>query len=213
MRIVIRVFLLVLLSAIALVAQTSSVTSNTQQDEAQRKKLVEYLESQELKIQKSFTCSFTGEFLSIPEDLQGQLAQAFPEYRFHIAKMVVFIDLPPKKYDLILITNTATEEVEGFVWGNYWTLPPSVSFEGILKGHQAKSKEEAISKIKTLVMLLVHTSNDTVGNAKIHRGKVKVELIRGDGVFRILEVKIDKRLRFGRLAVTGPDGKRMRYFV
>jgi hypothetical protein len=125
----------------------------------------------------------------------------------------VYLDPPAKEYELILIADADTAEVTAFVWGSYWTLPPSISFARILKGHQARSKEDALNQLKSLAKLIAHTNNDEVGKAISKNEKLKVELLRGEGVFRILEVKIDKHLRLGRLSITGPDGKKPRFFV
>lgn len=160
-----------------------------------------------------FTSQFTGELRSMPDEIQSELNQNFPEYKFYIAKMTVLIDAPAKKYDLILIANTASGEIEGFIWGNDWTLRPSKSFQLLLKGHQAKSDDDAIAKVKTFAKLISFANNDKIGDAKIQNGKVKVELIRGEGVFSILEVEINKCLQFDRLTITEPNGEKLKHFV
>ncbi len=160
-----------------------------------------------------FTSKFTGELRSIPDDLQSELSQSFPAYKFYIARMTVLIDAPFKKYDLILIIDIVSAEVKGFVWGNYWTLHPSKSFPSLLKGHQTKSEDDAVSQIKTFARLIAFTSNDKIGDAKIQKGKVKVKFIKGKGVFSILEVGISSNLLFDRMAITKPNGKKLKYFV
>jgi hypothetical protein len=82
-----------------------------------------------------------------------------------------------------------------------------------LKGHQAKSKDDAVTQVKTFAKLIVFANNDKIGNAKIEQGKVKVELMRGEGFSGILEVKLEKNLQFDRLTITEPNGMRLRYFV
>ena len=61
--------------------------------------------------------------------------------------------------------------------------------------------------------MYIFTNNDKIGSAKIQNGKVKVEMIRGEGVFGILEVKIDKNFKFDRLTITEPNGEKLKHFV
>lgn len=204
-----------LLCAIALLTNALLLPAQKKQDET-RDKVVAFLNNnQELRnySDNGFTSKFTGEYRSIPDELQSELNQNFPEYKFYIAKMNVLIDAPSKTYDLILIADAVNAEVKGFIWGNYWTLRSSKSFEKVLKGYQAKSEDEAVSQVKTLAKLIAFTNNDKIGDARIQNEKVKVELMRGGSVFGILEVKINKNLQFDRLVITEPNGKKLRYFV
>lgn len=195
---------------------SSVVATCAQQTEEPSAKLKAFLESDaELQdySKNGYTSRFAGEFRSMPQDLRLELRRELPEFTFHIAKMAVLIDPPQKNYDLILITNSQTGAVCGFIWGSYWTIPPSRSFGGLLNGYQTKSTNGGLDKIKSLAKLIAFTTDGEVGKATSKEGKLKVELLRGDGVFRILEIKIDKQLRLGRLSITGTDGKKPRYFV
>jgi len=215
MKISTQIIRFALLCAVFLIANTTLVSGQEKQGEA-LKKITAFLNaSEELRNYSAngFTSQFTGELRSIPDELQSELSQNFPEHKFYIAKMQVLIDPPVLNYDLIVITNSSTAEVEGFVWGNYWTLRPSKSFQLLLKGHQAKSKDDAVTQVKTFAKLIGFVNNDKIGDAKIQNGKVKVELIRGKGVFSILEVEMNKCLQFDRLTITEPDGKKLKYFV
>ena len=199
--------------AIVLVRPISLISAtNERQDAAEDEKVVAFLNSN-LELRKSFTCRFKGEFRTLPQQLEADLRHAFPMYRFYVAKMEVSLDPHAKEYDLILLADAKTREIAAYVWGSYWTFPPSASFEHILQGHQARSKDDALNQLKTLAQLIAHTNHDEVGKGISERGRLKVELLRGEGVFRILEVKIDKTLRLGRLYITGVDGKKPRYFV
>jgi len=198
---------------IALVTPTFLKSApNDHQDAPEEAKVVAFLNSN-LELRKSFTCRFKGEFRPIPQNLEADLRQAFPMYRFYVAKMEVYLDPPAKEYDLIVLADAKTEEIAAYIWASYWTLPPSVSFERIFQGHQARSKEDALNQLKVLAQLIAHTNNDKVGKGIKEKRRLKVELLRGDGVFRILEVKIDKTLRLGHLSITRIDGKKPRYFV
>lgn len=212
-RMIIKSALAILSCTIALVTPTFlNSAPNDHQEAAEQKKVVAFLNSN-LELRKSFTSRFKGEFRPIPQNLAADLRQAFPMYRFYVAKMDVYLDPPAKEYDLIVLADAKTEEIAAYIWGTYWTLPPSTSFERILEGHQARSKEDALNQLKVLAQLIAYTNNDKVGKGISERGRLKVELLRGDGVFRILEVKTDKTLRLGRLSITGIDGKKPRYFV
>jgi hypothetical protein len=208
--------LIVIFFGISLLPSTPAVLAQDKQDEIIRSRVKAFLEtSEELRnyARVGYTSSFSGEFRPIPEALEVELARNLPEYKFYIPRMAVMIDPPSKKYDLIVITNAVTGEVKSFVWGHYWMIRPSASFELILRGHQARSEEDALNRVKTLAKLISYTNNDEVGKTVSEKGKLKVELLRGEGVFHILEIKIDKHLRLGRLSITGPDGKKPRYFV
>jgi hypothetical protein len=160
-----------------------------------------------------FTSSFTGELRPIPENIQFQLKKNLPDYQFHIAKMSVLIDPPQKKYDLILITSANTGEVKSYLWGQYWMIPAATSFDQLLAGRRAKSKEDAINKVTSLAKLIAYAATAEVGEAKVKQGKLNVELLRGKEVFSILELKLDKQFKLGRLSIKGPNGKDLRHFV
>ena len=209
-RVILRSVLAALTCAIALSTQASVMSSH--REDLQEGEVIAFLKTNS-ELQKSFTSRFKGEFRQMPDDLRTELKKALPEFRFYIAKMEVYLDPPAKEYDLILIADANTAQVASFVWGHYWTLPPSTSFERILKGHQARSKDDALNHVRALARLITYTSNDQVGKATARNGKIKIELVRGDGVFRVLTVQVDKRLRFGRLSITASNGKTPRYFV
>jgi hypothetical protein len=194
---------------------TMPVSVRQKQDEFGRK-ITNFLNtSEELRnySKNGYTSTFTGDFRSIPKALNNELNLAFPECKFYIAKMRVLIDAPSKDYNLILVTNAFTGYVKGFVWGNYWTICPSNSFKKILKGQQAKSEEDALSKVKTFAKLIVYTNNDQIGDAKIQNGEVNVELIRGKGVLGILKVRMNKNFKFESLVITDAKGKNLKCFV
>lgn len=194
----------------------SVVELESQRTEGTSVKLKTFLEtSDELRnySRNGYASTFTGEFGSIPENIQVELNRDLPEYRFHIARMSVQIDPPITKYDLILVTSAHTGEVQGFVWGHYWMMPPSESFGQLLKGYQARTKDEALIKVNSFAKLIAYGASAEASQATVGQGKVKVKLLRGHGVFGILEVQIDKRLRLGRLLITGPNGKKLRFFV
>lgn len=192
------------------------MAAQKKQDEPAKDKIAAFLnDCEELRdfSKYGFTSSFSGEFNRIPDDVQTDLAQNFPGYKFYIVKMNVLIDPPIKKYDLILITDINTTEIKGFVWVDYWMLPPSKSFETIFKGHQAGSTQHAVNQIKAFAKLIVSANNDKIGDAKVQKGKVRVQLLRGEGVSGILEVQINEFLQFDNLTIIAPDGKKLRRFV
>jgi len=212
-------FLLLFCTSVAVTAQVSiqlikeQLPIKEQSRKEKQNKLYEYLTSQELNIQRSFSCSFAGELLPIQKDILSDLKISYPKYDFHIAKMNVYLDPPVKKFDLILISDSASKNVLGHIWGNFWTLPPSESFKSILKGLKSDSKNEAINKVKNLARLLVYPSNNSVGNITIKNKKIKAEIKSGSKVFRLLEIQITKELEFGNLSITDEKGNKVRYFV
>lgn len=204
-----------LYSAMMAFTDSSLVFRQGKQDEDIRRISSYLAKSEELTnyAENTFTSQFTGKVRPIPDELKSELAAYFPEYRFYIAVMSVTIDPPARKYDLILVTDAGNTQMKGFIWGNYWTLRPSKSFPLLLKGNKASSKADAIAKIKTLAKLLTYVSNDKIGDSKIHGGKIKVELIRGEGVLGILEVGIRSDLTYEQMTITDSNGKRLKHFV
>ena len=188
-----------------------AVKSGTSNPEISQSQLITFLKTN-AELQKVFTSKFKNEFRQIPADLRTELQATLPEYRFFIAKMEVLVDPPADEYDLILIANAKTAEI-AFVWGHYWTLPPSSQFPQILKGHQVNSVDEALRQVRALASLVTYVSNDRVGTTTAQKGKLTADLLKGDGVFRQLVVRVDNKFRFGRISITVPDGKEARYFV
>ena len=199
-----------LICAIAFTTAIASSRANEHQDIHEG--VLAFLRS-DPELRKSFSCRFTGEFQQLPPHLEADLKQAFPMYRFYVAKMEVYLHLPSREYNLIVLEDAKNEGVAAYIWSSYWTLPPSASFERILQGHQAKSKEEALNQVRVLAQLIAYLNNDGIGKVTNNGGKLKVELLRGDEVFRILELKINGKLQLGRLSITDVDGRKPRYFV
>lgn len=199
------------------VLSSGSVYVNCQAfDEIELSKIKTLLDnSEELRVQKDkgYRTEFSGKLKTIPGELRSELDQNFPEYKFYIAQINVLIDIPEMKYDLILITDKTTSQMKGFVWGNYWTIPPSKYLQKVFDAHRAKSKEDAIKQAQSLAKLIVFTNNDKIGETKFKNRKIKVEMIRGEGVQGVLNVSIDKNFRFQKLTISGPNGRSLRYFV
>lgn len=207
---------IMLLAMLGLFSNTSNGQIQKKQPDKIKANVINFLTASEELTNYSlngFTTKFTENFISIPSEIKTELDKYFPAYKFYIAKMLVSIDIPARNYNLILITNSKSTEVESFIWGKYWVIRPSKSLSQIFKTLQAKSKEDAIAQVRSFAKLIAFTNNDKIGAAKIQNGKVKVELIRGEGVFSIVEVEINKNLRFGNLVITDPNGRKLRYFV
>jgi hypothetical protein len=171
------------------------------------------------ELHSSFSSSFTGEFRSIPSDLRSKLKKAFPQYAFVMAKMIVTMDFPSKEQNLILVIDSLSGDVVGHVWGLYWSIRPSSSFQRLFDGIEATSGADVVEKMATLANLMVYAvdsryaSDDRVGKVAFEKGKVQAELLRGGGVFRVLQVQVNKKLRLGPLDVRLPNGKYPRYLV
>jgi hypothetical protein len=89
----------------------------------------------------------------------------------------------------------------------------SCTEETSLRNHQAKSVEDARLHATLLAKLLTHINNDRVGNAKISKREIQVELYRGGGIMAVLKIKLSNQLNFERLEIVAPDGKKLRHFV
>lgn len=204
-------FVLTVLVLAMLGASARALFSKGQED-ARGSKAVEFLNTSK-ELRGNYSYRFTGEFRPIPADLQAELNHAFPQYDFLIASLIVTLDFPPKKYDIILVADSATGEIVSYVWGDYWTLGPSKSFKWILRGQKAQTKDDAVNQVKSLARLLAYAANDyqnnEVGRVIVKSGRVWAELIRGGGVFRVIEAKVDKQFKFGALSIAPPRGLRV----
>jgi tetratricopeptide (TPR) repeat protein len=177
-----------------------------------RDRIVHYLNTSE-ELRKSFYCRFTGQLRPVSNELQTELQRVLPQYEFHVAKMEVLRDPPANTYDLKVITDAVTGTVLGHVWDTHWTLQPSASFENLLNGRQAKTREDAVNTVKALAKLIAYSSKSEIGAVKVESGRIKVELISDKAVIHVLEVKINERLEFERLAIAVAKGKAVRSFT
>jgi hypothetical protein len=163
---------------------------------------------------------FTGKFKELPAELAKDLSSSFPDHQFIVAKMNKFhMGIYPET--LLLITDAQT----GIVTSYAWDLPfdgVSDSFRKFLNFYNAKSKIDAIKKVKALSDVLIFVGEGRVGNVEIKRNAcfscwVQKDLVvselfysyqPGDIPFRILEVQINDKLKFGDIKLINPfDGK------
>ena len=127
--------------------------------------------------------------------------------------MKVLIDAPTKNYRLILISQRQTGRVLGFVWANYWMIRPSKSFTAVFHGQQAKSKDDAKAQLRSFANLLTSVTGDKLGKTIVNKRRVAVEMLRGAGVFAVLQLKLNRRNEFGNLTIVKPNGANLKYFV
>jgi hypothetical protein len=203
-------FLLFVLSVIAQTAFVLAAPRTIEQEVADNQLVEEFLESTK-EMEYKAQLRFTGKFHPIPNDLKSDLQQAFPSYRFLIAK--VQETFHPPNYDewhLILVTDSASSKVISFIWAEYWMLPASSTFKKILKGHKAESNQNAVDKVKLLASLITYPTNCKVGHAAMENGKVKIELLsnKDDQLIVTLEAKINKKLQFDTLTNKRANGGR-----
>lgn len=145
-----------------------------------------------------FSSKFTGEFYPLPDDLKNILAQDFPNLGFYVARMSVLIDFPAKKYNLILVVDKSTSKVLGFVWGDYWMLPNSKNFSSILSNQKLMPNNKILKQVKSIALLIVSSSSNgigKVGKAYITKRNARIEMLRGEHVFAVFEVKYDKSFK------------------
>lgn len=156
----------------------------------------------------SIAVEFTGEFESLPVELEKSLLDAFPNHKFVLAKMLKFHNNWHPE-NLIIVTDKGSNEVTSYAWDLAFS-GVSDSFRNILSLYQAKSKEDALSKVQVLSELLVFAGGGKVGKVESKKGIISSELYfsysEGDKPFRILKVKSDKHFRFGRIAFINPVG-------
>lgn len=204
--------LFVVVTSLLLSASSSLIAQDQDKDLARLTNQLAEIEELRNYSENGFTSNFTGELRTIPSELKSELNQELPGYRFWIAKMSVLIDPPSKMYDLVIITDTNSGEIRGFVWADYWVLRPSKSFSELLGGSHVKSNEAAIRKVTALGRLIAFANNSRIGDSKFENRRAKVELIRGDGVFAILEAKLSRSFQVNRLTITQRDGSKLRHF-
>lgn len=171
------------------------------QEDAQHAKVVSFLNT-DPELRKYYDFRFTGTFPSIPEELQKELTQSFPQYKFLLARMESTLHVTAVPLDLVIITNAETGSVVGYVWDFSWALA-SVSFERLLIGQQAESKNEALNRINALAKLIVYTDQGCVRNLTVRNQSITVELMRNGSTepFRILRVEVDNHFKFGRMTL------------
>jgi hypothetical protein len=195
-----RTFSVFLISAVLItvvVGRVSARYNAVNQDEADKLLVEEYLKTTP-EIEYHYDFRFTGKFRPIPDDLKSDLQQAFPEYRFLIAKVLGIFHPPYKEYHMILVIDSKSNVVKSFVWGEFWMLPTASTFKNILKEHKVKSKEEAINHVKLLARLILYTIDGEVGDAAIQGETLRISLLTTKTKpISTLEVKVNKKFRFG----------------
>lgn len=154
---------------------------------------------------------FTGRFATISEPIKQKLEAAFPDYEFRIALMDVIIDLPPKEYQLIVITKRHSSDVFGFVWQGMWALP-SESFEKLVYGEKIQSPDTPINMANAFAELLASTGPLTIGRTLVAESHVKVEILteNGNSVFRTVQLNFRRGDQLGTFIIRKQDGKRIK---
>lgn len=203
MRTAIYTFLIVALAAgLATVHALPLLSSNERkQEDAQHAKVVNFLNT-DPELRKYYDFRFTGTFPSIPEELQKELKHSFPQYKFLLARMESTLHVTAVPLDLVIITDAESGSVVGYVWDFSWALP-SVSFERLLLGQQAESKNEALNRINALAKLIVYTDQGCVRNLTMRNHAITAELLRNgsSAPFRILRIEVDNHFKFGRMTL------------
>lgn len=149
---------------------------------------------------------FTGNFESLPVDLENSLSENFPNHKFAIANMLYF-HYTGYSVKLILVSEIISHKVTAYAW-NLPFSGVSDSFRKILSNYQASSEKDALAKVKVLSRLLVYTGNGNVGEIKYENGKISSELFYEYSgkkePFRILKVDLDKDFQFGKIELINP---------
>lgn len=180
------------------------------QEDTRFRKISEFLKTNWEVRTETNELQFTGDYVALPEQLQNDLLSSFPKHRFSMAEMLSCGHLPCSPHKLIVITDAQSGEVVGFVrqltWGH-----ASKSFKYIFNAYQAKDRKEIEGKLGALVKLIALTHRaGNVGKSRIQKDTISVELLWGEGVWRIIEAKFDGRLRIKRVSlIDGRNGRRL----
>jgi hypothetical protein len=152
--------------------------------------------------------NFTGDFTELPDNLNTALLRAFPNHRFVVANMLYFHYTWYPGLHLILVTDKATGNVTSYAW-DLWFNGVSDSFRDLLSLYPSKTDGDALSKVKVLSELLVFPTNGCIGKLENKNGLISCELyIRSDEPWRVLRVRRDGQIHFGRTALINPkNGK------
>lgn len=201
---VIKTFLLTLFFSL------TTVFANAQENvEA---KIVEYLK--DVKNQNiSSEHSFAEKFIALPQQLQKRLEKHFPKHRFLIAEMNSCGHPPCKTDSFLFITDAQNGEVVTAMRSFYSSFTTK-SFPSLFSVYQATDKTDLEGKLRTIGEAIVFTSNNNsvaIGNFRMKKRAAKLELKWGE-VFRVLQAKFDKNLRFKSIDfLDGRSGKKLSF--
>lgn len=142
---------------------------------------------------------FTGKFIAGPEQLQNELLNSFPKHRFSLVEMNFCGHIPCHQYPLIIMTDARSGEVVGFVRHLNWGFA-SKSFNHLFDIYQASSREDLENRLIILGRLIASTDErGSLGRIRRKKNVLSAELLWGGGVWRILELKFDSKLRIKRM--------------
>jgi hypothetical protein len=196
--------LLFLLLTIPVLSQSTQL--NTERDQIKTFLTNFTIEHNKREQSNGIAVEFTGEFQPLPSELEKSLLEAFPSHKFVAAKMLKFHN-NWRPETLIVVANKDSGKVTSYAWDLAFS-GVSGSFRNILSFYRAKSKEDALLKVQVLSKLLVFVGEGKVGKVESKNGMISSELYysysEGDEPFRVLQVKLDKKFRFGRIALINP---------
>ena len=112
------------------------------------------------KVSTGTEVHFTGNFLKIPEQLESELKQKFPDKRFVIAKME-FADLHWNPVNLIIVIDARTGKPWTYLWDLWFTVPP-FSFSCVFTG-QLGEPPELQGKMTCLGKLIAFSMGGSIG--------------------------------------------------
>jgi hypothetical protein len=153
---------------------------------------------------------FTGKFIAMTEQLQNDLLNSFPNHRFYLAEMNFCGHIPCRQYPLIVITDSQTGEVTGFIRQLSWGFA-SKSFNHLFDVYQANSREDLENRLAALGKLIASTDeHGGVGRVKRKKNVLSIELLWGRRVWRMLEAKFDSKFRIkGLTLIDARNGRRL----
>ncbi len=182
----------------------AQTTQNPKED-----KIVRFVKDLIVKLnnKKSLTYSFTGEFRTLPEDLEKSLTTNFPKHRVKVAALEYF-HYSSMPTSIIVVTDAESGEVlsycgDIFVFG----CDESEPFYDLLSAYEARSKKDALEKVRVLSKLIVYP------DWRVRRVYMKGKTIYSEfdtglkDPWRILKVSLDKQKRFSRFVIVNPREK------
>jgi hypothetical protein len=171
-------------------------------------KIVEFLKSDWEVRTGTNEWQFTGKFISLPPQLENDLLRNFPQHRFSLAEMRFVGHIPGRNYPLIVITDTESGDVVGFVRHLNWGVA-SKSFTHLFHNYRTDSREDSDRRLLVLGALIASTDQrGSVGRVKRKKNVSSVEIFWGSGIWRRLEAQSDPSLRIGRMALIKASNRR-----
>jgi len=105
---------------------------------------------------------FTGEFATLPSDLERELGVIFPDIDFSIAKML-YLHWGLDPVDLLIAKDKKTGRIVTYLWSLWFTSPTS-SFGRIFQSRQWVTVQELRGATVAVAKLVAHSMDGRIGD-------------------------------------------------